>query len=95
MNVVIWPITVRRAGLQQQDNRRCDGDPMKKKWRYKPMATPVQTKPKQNKPMATKITVVFGIGVPKGWLRSASAVTELIAKTIPQSPFDYEEITHD
>jgi hypothetical protein len=75
--VSAYPLSVamRRAGLQQQDNRRCDGGPMKKKWRYKPMATPVQTKPKQNKPMATKITVVLGIGVPKGWLRSASAVT--------------------
>ena len=45
---------------------------MKKKWRYKPMATTVSAKPKKSKPMATKISLVRSIA--RGWLRSASAV---------------------
>jgi hypothetical protein len=45
---------------------------MKKKWRYKPMATPVPAKHKKRKPMATKVGLVRSIT--RGWLRSASAV---------------------
>lgn len=42
------------------------------KWRYKPMATPVQANPKKRKPMATKVSLARSIA--RGWLRSASAV---------------------
>ena len=45
---------------------------MKKKWRYKPIATPVPAKPKKLKPMATKVSLARVIA--RGWLRSASAV---------------------
>lgn len=45
---------------------------MKKKWRYKPMATPVSAKPKKRKPMATKISLARVIAI--GWIRSAAAV---------------------
>ena len=45
---------------------------MKKKWRYKPMATPVSAKTKKSKPMATKVSLARSIA--RGWLRSAAAV---------------------
>ena len=45
---------------------------MKKKWRYKPMATPVSAKPKKRKPMATKVSLARVIAI--GWIRSAAAV---------------------
>ncbi len=45
---------------------------MKKKLRYKPMATPVSAKPKKRKPMATKVSLSRKIA--SGLLRSAAAV---------------------
>lgn len=45
---------------------------MKKKWRYKQMATLVPAKPKKRKPMATRISLARSIA--RGWIRSASAV---------------------